>query len=122
MTYRSRRSSGRGTQRRYRAVASWRRKIDVEALARVLLVLALQHAEQEVATAPGASLLRRRTGRERDLAVAGAGLGQPGGTRGGRGGAGAPGYRRRGGAGGAGAAGLGRWGVLAGRLPTGSGR
>jgi|GEM_PF-6902650 hypothetical protein len=50
MTYRSRRSSGRGTQRRYRAVASWRRKIDVEALARVLLVLALHHAEQETAT------------------------------------------------------------------------
>lgn len=50
MTYRSRRSSGRGTQRRYRAVASWRRKIDVEALARVLLVLTLHHAEQEVAT------------------------------------------------------------------------
>ena len=50
MTYRSRRSSGRGTQRRYRAVASWRRKTDVEALARVLLVLALHHAEQEVAT------------------------------------------------------------------------
>lgn len=50
MTYRSRRSSGRGTQRRYRAVASWRQKIDVEALARVLLVLTLHHAEQEVAT------------------------------------------------------------------------
>lgn len=50
MTRRGRRDGGRVPQRpRYRAVASWRQEIDVEALARILLMMALHRAEREAA-------------------------------------------------------------------------
>lgn len=50
MTCQNKRSSDRGTQQsRYRAVASWRQKIDVEALAQILLMMALHRADQEAA-------------------------------------------------------------------------
>ena len=47
MTYRN----NRARRSRYRAVASWCQRIDIEALARVLLILALHRAEQK----PGAT-------------------------------------------------------------------
>lgn len=43
MTYRN----NRARRSRYRAVASWCQRIDIEALARVLLILALHRAEQK---------------------------------------------------------------------------
>lgn len=50
MTCQSRGSSGRDAQRsRYRAVASWRQEIDVEALAQILLMLAMHRTDQEAA-------------------------------------------------------------------------
>ena len=44
-----RRRKSTARQPRYRAVASWRQKIDVEALARALLMLALHRAGQNAA-------------------------------------------------------------------------
>lgn len=46
MTYRN----NRARRPRYRAVASWCQRIDIEALARVLLILALYRAEQDTGT------------------------------------------------------------------------
>ena len=46
MTYRN----NRARRPRYRAVASWCQRIDIEALARVLLILALHRAEQKPGT------------------------------------------------------------------------
>lgn len=42
--------NNRARRPRYRAVASWCQRIDIEALARVLLILALQRAEQNPGT------------------------------------------------------------------------